>query len=394
MKAVGIICEYNPFHLGHRGHIIKTRNIIGKDAGIVCVMSGNYVQRGDFAVFNKHSRAEMAVRTGADLVLELPTPYVLMSAEGFANAGVYLLNALNICDHLSFGSEINNIDILREAAEIIISNKANEITKEWLDKGVSYATAQQHAACALMGKNANVFKSPNNVLGIEYLKALKRTGSAMKPVTTSRTGGEHDSDTGYSASAIRKELYSGVIPSTLIPESVHEICKNEISSGRGPVSIFNAEQAIISRLRSITDYSDISGISEGLEQRFKKYACNESTIESILHKIKTKRYPLSRIRRVLLNAVLGITKESINIDPPYIRVLAMNAKGMNILKQARKKSKLPIITKPAAVNDLCETSKKLFNSEASATDLYVLAYQNKNEQEGSREWRKSPIIIR
>jgi len=393
VKITGIICEYNPFHNGHAGHIKKTRRLINDETAIVCIMSGNYVQRGDIAVFNKHKRAETAVMNGADLILELPTPYVLMSAEGFADAGIRILDALNICDHISFGSEANDINLLKDTAEIIMSNKAGAITKEQLDEGVSYASAQQHAANILMGKNADVFKSPNNVLGIEYLKALKRIDSKMKPVTVSRTGGEHDSDTGCSASAIRKILLSGDIPEALLPDSVIEICKREILSGRGPVSIENAEQALLSRLRAVSDFSEILGISEGLDQRFKKNVSAEPTIESILMKIKTKRYPMSRLRRILICAALNITKEYKIITPPYIKVLAMNDTGMNILKQARKKAKLPIITKPAAVSKLCETSKKLFNLESSATDLYTLAYQNKNERTGSSEWRTSPVII-
>jgi len=287
MKTAGIVCEYNPFHSGHLGHIRKTRSIIGDDSAIVCVMSGNYVQRGDFAVFCKHARAESAILNGADLVLELPTPFVLMSAEGFACAGVHILNGLGVCDYLSFGSEINDIGILQEAAEIIVTEKADTITKEQLDKGDSYAAAQQHAANILMDKKAEVFKSPNNVLGIEYLKALKKTGSTMIPVTMQRTGGEHDSDNGFSASACRKTLLSGLLPDSLMPDSALDIYKREISTGRGPVFIQNGEQAIISRLRSVKGYSNVLGISEGLEQRFMKYASTEPSIESILKKIKT-----------------------------------------------------------------------------------------------------------
>jgi len=393
MKTAGIISEYNPFHSGHAGHISKTRQVLGDDAAVVCVMSGNYVQRGDFAIFNKHARAKMAVLGGADLILELPTPYVLMSAEGFAKAGVYILESLGVCDYLSFGSECDDIDLLTEAAKSVMTDEADNITRQYLGTGVSYATAQQFAADTLLGKKAKVFKSPNNVLGTEYIKALIKYESNIQPVTFKRTGGDHNSDIGYCGSGVRKILLADDFPITLLPGSSLEICKEEKSSGRGPVSNTHVEQAILSRLRTVTDFSNIQGISEGLEQRFGSCAHTETSIESILIKTKTKRFPMSRIRRVLLCAALNITKEYMLINPPYIKILAMNNKGASILKNARKKSKLPIITKPAAVNNLCETSRKLFNLESSATDLYVLAYKNEACRKGRQEWITSPIII-
>lgn len=392
MKTVGIICEYNPFHLGHAKHIEKTRNVIGGNVAVVCVMSGNYVQRGDVAIFNKHARAKMAVYNGADLIIELPTPYVLLSAEGFAKAGVHILDKLGICDFLSFGSESGNIDMLHDAAISIVSDKADMLTREWLGKGVSYALAQQKAADALMGERATVFKSPNNVLGIEYIKALKRLNSSIQPMTVQRAGGEHDSDTGFSASGIRKKLLHGGIPVELMPGAAVAACLEELVSGRGPVTVKNMELAILSRLRANKGYSELPGATEGLEQRFERCASTGTSIDSILAMVKTKRYPMSRIRRMLMCAVLGIKKEDTRMPPPYIRVLAMNKTGMKLLRAAEKKSELPIITKPAAVNKLCDSAIKLFNLEAAATDFYVLGYQQENERKGGQEWRQSPIV--
>ena len=393
MKTVGIICEYNPFHLGHTGHIVKTRQTLGEDVAIVCVMSGNYVQRGDFAIFNKHVRARMAISCGADLVIELPTPYALQSAEGFARAGVFILDKLGICNYLSFGSESGDINLISEAASLIVSTKADMITKEWLGKGVSYATAQQKAADEIMGKRASIFKSPNNVLGIEYIKALSRYGSSMKPITVLRTNGEHDSDSGYSASALRKAFVSGKLPMTEMPEAAYLSSLEEIAMGRGPVSIATAEIAMLSRLRAIGDYSGIQGVSEGLESRFKRFVSQETSVASILSKVKTKRYTMSRLRRVLICAALGIKKELIQSTPPYIRVLAMNSKGMMLLGAARKKTRLPIITKPASVYKHSESVIRTFSLEASATDFYVLNYANEAERGGGQEWRHSPIIL-
>ena len=393
MKTIGIICEYNPFHHGHLNHIEKTRQIIGDDAAVICVMSGNFVQRGDFAIFNKHARAKMAICGGADLIIELPAPYALQSAEGFARAGVFILDRLGICEYLSFGSESGYVEVLYEAANAISSERAHMLTREWLEKGISYASAQQKAADAVFGKPADVFRSPNNVLGIEYIKALKRYGSSIQPVTVKRTGGDHDSDTGYSASALRKSFLSGGLPSALMPEAVLSVCMEEIESGRGPVSLKQAELALLSRLRSIKDYSDVPGTSEGLESRFEHYAKRESSVASILRGVKTKRYTMSRLRRMLVSASLGIRADDIKNDPPYARVLAMNHTGKKLLAKARKKTKLPVITKPASVYDLNETAVKLFEFEAAATDLYVLAYQKEEERKGGQEWLRSPLVI-
>jgi len=392
MKTVGIICEYNPMHLGHLGHIEKTRQILGEETAVVCVMSGNFVQRGDFAAFNKHARAKMAIGSGADLVVEMPTPFVLQSAEGFARAGVYILNKLGVCDYISFGSESGDIGVLSEAANTIISDRAQMLTREWLEKGISYAAAQQKAADEILGTGSDVFGSPNNVLGIEYLKALKKYDSNIKPITMKRTGGEHDSDTGFSASALRKILGSGSVPEDLMSGVAFDVCIEEIESGRGPVSMKQAELALLSRLRAVKDFSDIQGMSEGLEKRFARYITSESSIDSILTCVKTKRYPMSRLRRVLFCAALGIRAKDIKSVPPYARVLAMNSTGKSLLNSARKKADLSIITKPASVKKLNENAREMFELEAATTDFYVLAYPNENERSGGQEWLRSPII--
>jgi len=394
MKTVGIICEYNPFHLGHAGHIEKTRLCLGENTAVVCVMSGNYVQRGDLALFNKHARAKMAVLSGVDLVLELQTPYALQSAEGFAKAGVHILDKLGICDHLSFGSESGEIETLKKAADAIVTDKANALTKQWLGEGISYASAQQKAADELLGSEASIFKTPNNVLGIEYIKALNKANSEMTPMTVQRTGGDHDSDTGYSASALRKSFLRGEMPAAMMTKVAFDTGLEEIASGRGPVSLKSVELAVLSRLRSIEDYSVFPGVSEGLEQRIKKYAASGSSIASILTNIKTKRYTMSRLRRILVCATLGIGKDHLVKTPPYIRVLAMNNKGMKLLGIAQKKARLPIITKPASVYDLDKSAIDLFELEASATDFYVLAYPKESERSGEQEWKRSPVIIK
>jgi len=394
MKTVGIICEYNPYHLGHSWHIGQTRSVLGDDTAVVCVMSGNYVQRGDLAIFNKHARAKMAILNGADLVIEMPTPYALLSAGGFARAGVSILSKLGVCDYVSFGSESGNISELRKAAQAIASDEAQRHIKYWLGRGAPYASALQSAAEAVLSDKAEVFKSPNNLLAIECIKAVDECGSLMRPMTVRRVVGKHDADTGCSASSLRKTLLKGSMPLALMPGEAVAVCMEEIVSGRGPVSINNVEQAILSRLRMIGDFSMIPDATEGLENRFKRFASECTSIDSILKMVKTKRYAMSRLRRMLICAALGINAEDTRNPPPYMRVLAVNGKGMELLKSANKKNALPVITKPASVRKLSAAALRLFNLEAAATDLYALAYTKEEERIGGREWRQSPVIIK
>ena len=393
MKTVGIICEYNPFHLGHANHIARTRAVLGIDCAVVCIMSGNFVQRGDYAIFSKYARAETAVRCGADLVIEMPTPYVLSSAECFAAAGVYALDRFGVCDYISFGSESGDLEVLKDAAEALISPEAVTSVKESLGEGISYASAMQKAADSVMGIHSETLKSPNNLLGIEYLKAISRYKSPIQPITIKRVGGEHDGDKGYSASAVRKKLLHGENTQWFIPHAAYVINMKEISEGRGPVSMRACELAILSRLRAVEDFSQLRGAVEGLDNRLARCAAMEPTIERILERAKTKRYAMSRLRRMLMCACLGITAADTLEPPPYIRVLAMNHNGMRVLKTAQSKSELPIITKPASVKKMPERAVEVFKKEATVTDFYVLAYQNENERAGGQEWRRTPIVI-
>ena len=393
MRTAGIICEYNPFHLGHAGHIEKTRKELGADCAIVCVMSGNFVQRGDFASFNKHARAGMAVRCGADLVIELPVPYALSSAQSFARAGVYILDRLGICDYISFGSESGDLAALIEAAEAIASDEAEAAIREWLKKGLPYASAQQKAADAVLGARSVVFRSPNNLLGVEYIKAVAALGSGLKPIAVNRTGGEHDGDSGFSASSIRKMLLRGEEPWEFLPQAAVIACKEEIAAGRGPVSMEKCELAVLSRLRVMPDWSKLPDATEGLDRRFFRFAASEPTVGAILERVKTKRYAMSRLRRMLMCACLGITAEDSTRLPPYARVLAMNRTGIRLLKMAGETTRIPVITKPASVHKLSGRAADLFRIEAAATDFYTLGYQSESNRSGGQEWRQTPLVL-
>ena len=393
MKTVGIISEYNPFHLGHLGHIEKTMGLIGGECAIVSVMSGNFVERGDFSVFNKHARAEAAVRCGVDLVLELPSQYALSSAEGFARAGVHILDSLGVCEYISFGSESGDVAPLKAVADTLVTPEANALMKKCLERGLSYASARQKAADAILGAGSQVLSEPNNLLGIEYLIALSENGSSMRPLTVKRTGGAHDGESGYSASALRKMLLCGEEPWEFMPDQAAAVYKKEISEGRGPVSMKQCESAIMSRLRAFDNYAKLLGASEGLGNRFMKCAFTEPTLDGVLEKAKTKRYAMSRLRRMMVCACLNISETDAKKTPPYIRVLAMNGTGMRVLKDAQTKAKLPIITKPASVQRLDGRCAEVFNNESAATDFYVLAYPDENERRGGGEWRKSPLVV-
>lgn len=399
MHVAGIISEYNPFHLGHCLHISETRKALSGNAYIVCAMSGNFVQRGDFAVFDKHSRAAAAVYCGADLVVELPLTAALSSAEGFAMGGVGLLNSLGVVTHLSFGSESGSVENLREIAEVLASAELTGLLKDELSGGLSFAAARQRAVNRLIGEKSELLAYPNDILGIEYLKALRTLASPIMPITVTRQTVQHDSaaiKNGLtSASNLREIMLSGGDPWGFMPEAAAKIFKGEISAGRGPVWLQNSEDAILARLRSMTDadYAALPDGSEGLYKRLMRYARTECSIQDILEKTKTKRYAMARLRRMIVMAYLGIKTTDRTEAPPYIKVLAFNNRGRELIREADGKSGVPIITKPAHAKKPDAKGRALFELEAHATDLYVLGYPDRTQRYGGQEWLRGPVIV-
>lgn len=400
MIIAGIISEYNPFHLGHSHHIAETREALGgEEVYIVCAMSGNFVQRGSFAVFNKHARAEAAVRCGADLVVETPLPSVLSSAEGFAMGGVSLLNCMGVVTHLSFGSETGHVDDLQEIAEALDSEALPGLLKEELEVGISFAAARQRAVERLIGDKAALLVQPNNILAVEYLKALRSLNSPIKPIAVKRQSVRHDSgeirDGLASASALREILRADGSPWEYMPNRAVEIFKNEILKGRGPVWLESCETAILSKLRGMSaeEYAALPDGSEGLHLRLMRYARAECSVQDILDKTKTKRYAMSRLRRMVLSAYMGV-KSSDRVDtPPYIRVLAFNKRGRELIREMAGRSAVPIITKPAHAKKLDEQGRRLFDLEAGATDLFVLGYPDMGQRRGGQEWKSGPVVV-
>ena len=332
MKTIGIICEYNPLHLGHKKQLDRIRRDQGADCGIVCLMSGNFVQRGMPAVFDKSLRAKAAIRSGADLVLELPVTYALSSAEGFADGGVGIL--AGFCDGLSFGAETGDEAALLGTAEALLSDDFPPLLRQELETGKSFPAARQ-AALEALGLDASLLEKPNNILAVEYCKSILRRNTAMKPMPILREGSYHDAlpdSENPSATAVRKLILSGGEWMKYIPAETVEIFQD------APVHDLAAgELAVLARLRTMTetDFESMPYGSEGLWRKFMAACRSESGVEEILTAVKSKRYTRSRLDRMLICAFLGITDEMLNQAAPYTRVLAMNHRGREILKSAR-----------------------------------------------------------
>lgn len=402
MKTAGIITEYNPLHYGHLALIQAVRQQFGGDTAIICAMSGDFVQRGDFALVRRHARAEAAVRSGADLVLELPLPWAVSSAEGFAQGGVEVLTATGLLDVLAFGSECGDTAALLRTAKALEGDVFQAALRAELTKGDSFAAARQRAVAALLSpSDAALLSDPNNTLGIEYCRALLRVGAAPALFTIPRTGAAHDvtpeNAGGYSASAIRHLLAEGRRAdalSRMVP-AMQAAYQTEEAAGRAPVFASNCERAILARLRSMSaaDFDTLDTGHEGAGQRLYNASREAPSLSAILDRAKTKRFAYARLRRMVLWACLGLTPASIPAHVPYLRVLAANETGRTLLHQMRKRAQLPVITKPAAVRQLSPEAQALFRLEARGADLYALAYPALSAAAGGTLWRQGPAML-
>ena len=333
MKICGIICEYNPLHNGHKKQLTLVREKIGGDNGIVCLMSGNFVQRGAPAIFDKSVRAEAAIQSGADLVLELPVTYALSSAEGFAAGGVSILSPF--CDSLCFGAETADTDALLRLGKALLSPAFPDALRLHLDAGLSFPVARQKALTD-MGLDATLLETPNNILAVEYCKAILAQKSKMAPLPIYRAGSYHsitpDAEN-PSATFLRQQLLSGKDWEYFVPAEA----KNLFAST--PLHSLEAgERAILVKLRTMSEaeFETLPGGSEGLWRKCMHAARECSTLEEIATAVKSKRYTRTRIDRMLLCAFLGITEEMLRSPAPYVRVLALNDRGREILKIARQ----------------------------------------------------------
>ena len=398
MRVFGIICEYNPFHRGHKWQIDELRRLAGEEeCAVVCAMSGDFVQRGDFAVERAHARAEAAVRGGADLVLELPLPWAISSAEGFARGGVGVLAATGVVDTLAFGSECGDAVKLQRAAGALLREEFPDALRGELIKGLSFAAARERAARTLIGEDAAVLQEPNDILGVEYCKALLQSGSAIVPMALMRKSVGHNGGAaeGFaSASHIRELLARGENASAYLTAESAAIYARECAEGRAPVTMRNAERAVLSRLRAMdeADLARYDGGNEGLYRRFYDAARTAASVDGLLSAVKTKRYAYARLRRMLLAAYLGVTADDMPDAVPYLRVLACNERGRALLRTIKKTGSAPVLTKSADVRALGEEAKRLFALTARAVDQYVLAYPDLREAGGGSAWTEGPVI--
>lgn len=401
MRICGVVSEYNPFHTGHAWHLRAIREHLGEDCAVVCCMSGDFVQRGEAAILPKHSRAEAAVRGGADLVLELPTPYALRSAEGFAQSAVDILLGTGVLTHLSFGAEDADPALLRELASLLLEHQTVQDTLLHLKTGISYAAARERALYAQVREKAALLQKPNNILAVEYCKALLRRESTVEVLPVPRQGAAHDGEAEgafASASYLRQLLRAGreEEAAAFLPESTLSALHLAERQGRLLLNADRLENAMLSALIRLDGdaLAALPDASEGLDNRLLEAIRKGRTVEAICTITRTKRYPLARIRRMLFCAWLGVTREEAETTPPYIRVLAFNDRGREVLRLARKQATLPLITKPAHAFDLGGDARKTFLREALACDLYELALPGWRDSRWGDDWRRDAIYVR
>ncbi len=391
MKAVGIVAEYNPFHGGHQYQIRKIRESCGAETPIIAVMSGDFVQRGEAAAYDKFTRAEAAVRGGVSLVIELPLPWSLSSAEGFARGGVGLLGATGVVGALSFGSESGDLSALERTAAVLDTPEFAEALKRELTGGAPFAAARARAARALLGESAAVLDTPNDLLAVEYLRAAAKLGYTLNYIPIRREGSVHDG--AGSASELRALLRAGESLVGRIPEEAWEVFHRADETGRGFVSPESLRTAYLSRLREKTpeDFAAVPDAAEGLHFRLYEAARRGTSTEEIADLAKTKRYAHARLRRMVMCAALGVRAGDAGGVPPYIRVLAFDACGAALLREMKTSASLPVVVKSAHVKDENETVRRTFALGSRAHDLYVLGWQNCASQAADGDYRHTPF---
>ncbi|WP_018249687.1 nucleotidyltransferase [Orenia marismortui] len=427
MKILGIITEYNPFHQGHQFHINKSLEKSNANA-CICIMSGPFLQRGEPAIVNQWARTKMALNSGVDLLIQLPVTYSVRSAEHFALGAVKLLNSTGIVDSLCFGSELGISKILRDIAKLI-SDKPKELDlkiKKNMDQGISYPAARSKAISEYIKINSSKFKvsasqamnilnNPNNILGLEYMKALIKLKSPITPLTIQRKGSQYHSkklNQLASASAIREEIRINQINNSIlindkirevIPTITSQILIDQFKNNLGPIFYDNFSTQILTLIRrtSSEELKKYENIIGGLENRIKEAANKATSIQELIDLINTKRFTKTRIQRILTHILLGLDQKTLNNfdqngGPQYLRILGFNNKGRDLLKLIKQNSTLPLITKVANhfrtnqnPNNLLQ---EMLNIDIKANNIYALAYPNKQKRQGNIDFFNNPII--
>lgn len=397
-KSIGIIAEFDPFHRGHL-HLFTQIQAALPDAALVCVMSGPFTQRGEAAVLSKYKRAEMALRCGADLVVELPVQWAVSSAESFAQGGVEILHALGVT-HLAFGSEEGDLSALQRVAGELDSPAFSAALRPYSRQGLPFAAARQKALEELVGRDAAVcLTRPNNLLGIEYLRALGRVAPEIQPMTIQRAGAAHNAvgvwEGFTSASQIRQWLYEGNIHDACgqTPFPASRVLWQQWQEGRCPASLERNTRGIFTVLRQMMpeQWRQLPDCGEGLEHRLYRAAQESVTLPQLWDAVKSKRYAHARIRRLTLWGYLGLTrKQRWDSGVPYLRVLGLKPKGQALLKQAKQREILPILTKPAQVKRWDARCQEQFAIDANAQTLWELCLPELTA--APNEWRSGPVV--
>ncbi|MBR4050260.1 MAG: nucleotidyltransferase family protein [Clostridia bacterium] len=372
MKTAAVVAEYNPFHSGHKYQLEKTR--AAGATHVVAVMSGNFVQRGEAAIYDKYLRASAAVKCGADLVVELPLPWATGTAQTFARGAVGLAKAFGNVDMLSFGCENSDLPVLEKLADTLYSEEYENIISSLLSQNKTFASIRQSAVEALCGADiAKLLEKPNNILAVEYIAAAKNTGCNFEFNAVSRVGDGYNeniySGNGFaSATALRETIRNNCFDSSLVPEEVSGFYTDEFSD------FSRLDLAVLSKLRtlSVEEIALAPDISEGLENRIYSAIREAVSVEDLLEKIKTKRYTAARIRRIVLSLFLGVKAQDSVGTPPYIRILACNEKGKEILNSARPE--LPVVGRASQLKELDGRAGEIFSLECKADDIYALSF--------------------
>lgn len=376
--TAAVICEFNPFHNGHAFLLDEARRM-GADR-LVAVMSGNFVQRGEPAIFDSRKRTETALKAGVNLVLQLPVAYATAGAEKFARGAVNILNACGNIDELIFGSECGDIDKLCKIADILISGEADGKIGELMDTGLTYAVARERAVESVAPDISGLLSGSNNILGIEYIIALKRSNSKIIPKTVKRQGAEHNSaaalDGFASATEIRRRIMAGEGTDDFVPGfAEYEKNKPVDYDKYSAVALYKIGTSSAGELKELPD------VSEGLENRIKECFQNAKTVDELYDLIKTKRYTHSRIRRIILSAVLGIKAEDVSAKPEYIKINGFDETGRKMLSEMKNTALLPVVTKPGDLSSLGEKAQKMFSLECKAADIYSILSDDEQGKE-------------
>lgn len=390
MKVAGIIAEYNPFH---NGHALLAQ--MAREAGathVIAVMSGNFVQRGEPALMHHSVRTRAALECGVDLVLQLPSAYAVSSAQSFARAGAEIFDGTGCVDWLVFGSECGDTRKITETARLIYSDEIRPLISAELEKGITFAAARENALRKINSGYADIIKSPNNILGVEYAAALGRLGSRIKPVTFARVGAEHDSKEASgsiaSASLIREAIKSGADFADFVPEKAAELY-----SAAAIADIKLLENAILYKMKTTTAQalSFAPDVSEGIENRIVTAAKEAENLEGLYILSKTKRYTHARIRRIIMNHFLCVTAADLALSVPYIRVTGFNERGAELVRMFKKTAKLPVVTKASDIPQAGGNAQRIFSLECTAGEIFSLCMPGNTRYSAEKAYK--PIII-